>query len=211
MLVGAKIEHNLLEKGHKVDILIEGGDVTLSVQEDVFSFKKLEAELTQLARQVDGVGKITAKKSPSAKNSIYRRQKFELPSKVLFVDDEKEFVKTVSERLISRDVGTYGVYDGEAALEVVSEDQPDVMVLDLKMPGLHGVEVLRRTKELAPEVEVIILTGHGTMDDMQQCMELGAFAYMNKPVDIEELSASIKAASEKADAAAGKNGAPQNG
>ena len=211
MLLEVKIEHILLEKGHKIGILVAEGDTTLTVEEDVFNFGKLEEELSQLARQVEGVGKVTVKQSPNAKKSIYRRQKFELPSKVLFVDDEKEFVQTVSERLISRDVGTYGVYDGEAALEVVNEDQPDVMVLDLKMPGIHGVEVLRQTKELAPEVEVIILTGHGTMDDMQQCMELGAFAYMNKPVDIEELSTTIKAASEKAAAAAGKNGSPKNG
>lgn len=197
MLLEVEIESILLQKGHKVGILVAEKDVTLTVEEDVLNFRKLEEELSQLARQADGIGKVNVKQSPSAKNSIYRRQKFELPSKVLFVDDEKDFVKTVSDRLISRDVGTYGVYDGEAALEVVNEDQPDVMVLDLKMPGLHGVEVLRRTKELAPEVEVIILTGHGTMDDMQQCMKLGAFAYMNKPVDIEELSATIKAASEK--------------
>lgn len=203
MLLEAKIEQILLEKGHKVGILVVEGDAILTVEEDVFNFRKLDDELAQYARQVIGVGKVTVEKSLNAKNSIYRRQKFELPSKVLFVDDEKDFVQTVSERLISRDVGTYGVYDGEAALEVVTEDQPDVMVLDLKMPGLHGVEVLRQTKELAPEVEVIILTGHGTMDDMQQCMELGAFAYMNKPVDIEELSASIKAASEKAAAVVG--------
>jgi two-component system response regulator CpxR len=211
MLVKARIEQLLLEKGHKVGIVVLDGDATLTVEEDVFNFRKLEEELTQLTRQAQGVGKVIVQQSPKAKNSIYRRQKFELPSKVLFVDDEKEFVQTVSERLISRDVGTYGVYDGEAALELINEDQPDVMVLDLKMPGLHGVEVLRRTKELAPEVEVIILTGHGTMDDMQQCMELGAFAYMNKPVDIEELSATIKAASEKAAATAGKNGAQKKG
>jgi DNA-binding NtrC family response regulator len=65
------------------------------------------------------------------------------------------------------------------------------------LTGLHGVEVLRKTKELAPEIEVIILTGHGTTKDMDQCMELGAFAYMNKPVNIEELSATIKAANDK--------------
>ncbi len=211
MLVEVKIEHILLENGHKIGAVVASGNATLTVAEDVFNFRKLEEELTALASQVEGVGKVTVNQSPGAKNSIYRRQKFELPSKVLFVDDEKEFVQTVSERLISRDVGTYGVYDGEAALELVTEDQPDVMVLDLKMPGLHGVEVLRQTKELAPEVEVIILTGHGTMDDMQQCMELGAFAYMNKPVDIEELSATIKAASEKVAAAVKKNGSPKNG
>ena len=118
--------------------------------------------------------------------------------KVLFVDDEKEFVQTVAQRLIGRDVGTYGVYNGDDALELIAEDRPDVMVLDLKMPGLYGVEVLRRTKKLAPEVEVIILTGHGTHEDMKECMELGAYAYLNKPVDIEELSVTIQAANGKA-------------
>jgi len=210
MLIETQIERILLEKGHKVGIVVVDGDATLTIDESVFNFRKFEEELSQLARQAEDVGKVTIKESPSAKTSIYRRQKFELPSKVLFVDDEKEFVQTVSERLIGRDVGTYGVYDGEAALEVVNEDPPDVMVLDLKMPGLHGVEVLRRTKELAPEVEVVILTGHGTMDDMQQCMELGAFAYMNKPVDIEELSATIKAANEKAAAGSKKNSTRNN-
>ena len=136
-------------------------------------------------------------KSYKYNESIYRRQNFDLPSKVLFVDDEKEFVQTVSERLISRDVGTYGVYNGEDALNLIEDDRPDVMVLDLKMPGLYGVEVLRRAKKIAPEVEVIILTGHGSNQDMLDCMELGAFAYMNKPVDIEELSATIKAAYQK--------------
>lgn len=194
----AKIEAILLENGHKVDIIVDGETATLTVKEDVLNFSKLEDELTQLALQVDGINKVIFKDVPGSSRSIYRKQKFELPSKVLFVDDEKEFVNTVSERLIGRDVGTYGVYDGESALLVVDEDKPDVMVLDLKMPGLHGVEVLRRTKERAPDVEVIILTGHGTMDDMQECMKLGAFAYLNKPVDIEELSATIKAANEKA-------------
>jgi two-component system, OmpR family, response regulator CpxR len=128
---------------------------------------------------------------------VSRPQPLELPSKVLFVDDEREFVQTVSQRLISRDVGTYGVYDGKEALDLIAEDSPEVMVLDLKMPGMHGVEVLRQTKEIAPEIEVIILTGHGTTKDMEECMQLGAFAYMNKPVNIEELSATIKAANDK--------------
>ena len=82
-------------------------------------------------------------------------------------------------------------------LDLIAEDRPEVMVLDLKMPGLHGIEVLRQAKEIAPEIEVIILTGHGTTKDMEECMKLGAFAYMNKPVNIEELSATIKAANDK--------------
>ncbi len=205
------VQQALLQAGHRLDVIVNRGEVLLRVQKSVLNYDKLVAELTSMTSSVEGVQKVVVEKGYDYNNSIYRRQKFDLPSKVLFVDDEKEFVNTVSERLIGRDVGTYGVYDGETALSVVEEDKPDVMVLDLKMPGLHGVEVLRQTKELAPKVGVIILTGHGTMDDMQQCMELGAFAYMNKPVDIEELSATIKAASEKAAAAAGKNVTPKNG
>ena len=107
---------------------------------------------------------------------VYRRADFKLPSKVLLVDDEREFVQTLSERLLLREIGSAVVYDGEQALKLVSEDEPEVMVLDLKMPGIDGVEVLKRTKRDHPEVEVIILTGHGSDRDRQQCMELGAFA-----------------------------------
>lgn len=198
LLLECGVNFALLNSGHKMKVFVQGGAVRLKVEKAVINFDKLAKELkTIVVNQVDGVNEVVVEKSPDYNDSIYRRQKFNLPSKVLFVDDEKEFVQTVSERLISRDVGTYGVFSGEEALNVIAEDRPDVMVLDLKMPGLYGVEVLRRTKEMAPEVEVIILTGHGTHQDMMDCMQLGAFAYMNKPVDIEELSANIKAANEK--------------
>lgn len=197
MIRAVRIERTLLLNGHKLGVEVDGGKVTVIVRKSVFNFSKLTAELTELVKKTDGVEKVKVVQDSDYDVSIYRKQTFELPSKVLFVDDEKEFVQTVSQRLISRDVGTYGVFSGEEALDLVSEDRPDVMVLDLKMPGLHGVEVLRRTKEIAPEVEVIILTGHGTSEDMEQCMKLGAFAYMNKPVNIEELSDTITKAYEK--------------
>ena len=197
MKAEAAVESLMLKAGHKMDIEVEGGELVLKVQKSVFNFDKLVTELNSLVKGVEGIRTVVVEKSYRYNDSIYRRQNFDLPSKVLFVDDEKEFVQTVSERLISRDVGTYGVYNGEDALNLIEDDRPDVMVLDLKMPGLYGVEVLRRAKKIAPEVEVIILTGHGSNQDMLDCMELGAFAYMNKPVDIEELSATIKAAYQK--------------
>ncbi len=197
MRLAAEVERILLLHGHNMIIKASDGDIQLTARQSVLNHSSLKAKLTEIVKQVKGVRNVELAQGATSSDSIYRNQKFELPSKVLFVDDEKEFVQTVSQRLISRDVGTYGVYNGEDALEIVAEDRPDVMVLDLKMPGLYGVEVLRRTKEIAPEVEVIILTGHGTSKDMQDCMDLGAFAYMNKPVDIEELSATIKAANEK--------------
>jgi DNA-binding response OmpR family regulator len=83
---------------------------------------------------------------------------------------------------------------------MVEEEEPEVMILDLKMPGIDGIEVLRKVKSSRPGIEVIILTGHGSEADRKVCMELGAFAYLHKPVDIEELSKTLKAANEKVQA-----------
>jgi DNA-binding NtrC family response regulator len=130
-------------------------------------------------------------------SDIYRKFDFEVPSKVLLVDDEREFVKTLSERLILRDMGSAVAFDGESALKLVHEEEPEVMILDLKMPGIDGIEVLRRVKETQPGIEVIILTGHGSETDRETCMNLGAFAYLQKPVDIDILSDTLKKANEK--------------
>jgi DNA-binding response OmpR family regulator len=71
------------------------------------------------------------------------------------------------------------------------------MILDLKMPGIDGIEVLKRVKQTRPEIEVIILTGHGSEQDRATCLELGAFAYLQKPVDIELLTTTLKKANEQ--------------
>ena len=197
MKTTAEIERTLLTNGHKTCVRTSDGNVTLSVESSAPNFIELKTELTELVKRLKGVREVTVETTESSADSPYRQKKYEQPSKVLLVDDEQEFVQTVSERLISRDVGTYGVYDGESALELIAVDRPDVMVLDLKMPGLNGLEVLRRAKELAPEIEIIILTSHGTTKDMEECMKLGAFAYINKPVNLEKLSATIKAANQK--------------
>jgi DNA-binding response OmpR family regulator len=94
-------------------------------------------------------------------------------------------------------MGTAVAQDGQTALRMIAEDQPEVIVLDLKMPGIDGIEVLRRVKESNPDVEVIILTGHGSEADRVKCIELGAFAYLHKPVDIDVLSKKLKEATEK--------------
>ena len=73
-------------------------------------------------------------------------------------------------------------------MELLENELPDVMVLDLKMPGMGGIDVLRKTKEMNPEIEFIVLTGHGSEDDKKVCMDLGAYAYLHKPVDISQLT-----------------------
>ena len=114
--------------------------------------------------------------------------------KVLLVDDEQKFVDALSERLQMRDMVNETVYDGKEALSFVDDKEPDVMVLDLKMPGIDGMEVLRRVKKKFPAIQVIILTGHGTDRDEEESRRIGVYDYLNKPVDIEVLVSRIKAA-----------------
>jgi len=107
--------------------------------------------------------------------------------KVLLVDDEEEFVQSLSERLEMRDLNSDTALNGEQALQIVKDQVPDVMVLDLKMPGIDGMEVLRRVRKAYPKVQVIILTGHGTDKDEEEAKRLGAFSYLQKPVEIDHL------------------------
>jgi len=114
--------------------------------------------------------------------------------KVLLVDDEEEFVKALAERLQMRDLNSETVLDGEQALDFVDKKEPDVMVLDLRMPGIDGIEVLKRVKKAYPQIQVIILTGHGTEKDEERARQLGAFDYLEKPVDIDKLVDRMKKA-----------------
>jgi len=107
--------------------------------------------------------------------------------KVLLVDDEVAFVDTLAQRLRIRGLKVDVVYDGEQALSVIREIGPDVIVLDLKMPGLYGIEVLRAIKKFNPDIQVIVLTGHGTNEDEAQARTLGGFDFMRKPADIDLL------------------------
>lgn len=111
--------------------------------------------------------------------------------KILLVDDEVEFVTTLAERLALRGIAARTAHDGETALRMLSEDRPQVMVLDVMMPGMKGLDVLSRVKETAPEVQVILLTGQGRTRDGIEGMKLGAFFYMMKPLDLDELIAKM--------------------
>lgn len=117
--------------------------------------------------------------------------------KVLMVDDEEDFVQTLAERMKMRDLSPDLALSGEQALQAVKADVPDVMVLDLKMPGIDGMEVLRRVREAYPMVQVVILTGHGSEKDEAEAKRLGAFAYLQKPVDMEKLIRTLRDAYKK--------------
>lgn len=197
-LLAAKVGTVLAGEGHNVEVSAKGDAVTLTINKHVLMLERLERELAEIVGKVDGVGSVKTEVGKGFhQTDIYRKMDFDIPSKVLLVDDEREFVQTLSERLMMRDMGSAVVYDGESALDLVKEDEPEVMILDLKMPGIDGIEVLRRVKSEHPNIEVIILTGHGSEKDREVCMELGAFAYLHKPVDIDALSETLKAANEK--------------
>jgi DNA-binding response OmpR family regulator len=117
--------------------------------------------------------------------------------KVLLVDDEEEFVKTLAERIEMREVKSKIALNGEEALKTMDEDLPDVMVLDLKMPGIDGLEVLRRAKKAYPGVQIIMLTGHGSEKDEKEARRLGVFEYLQKPVEFEKLMRTITKAYKK--------------
>ena len=114
--------------------------------------------------------------------------------KVLLVDDEVAFTRTLAQRLIMRDLRVIVAHDGEQALAKLKKDEPDVIVLDLNMPGMHGMDVLREIKKVCPDTQVIILTGHGTDKEEEEATKLGGFGFLKKPTDIETLEDEIKAA-----------------
>jgi DNA-binding NtrC family response regulator len=106
---------------------------------------------------------------------------------VLLVDDEVEFLETLVKRLKRRNLAVTGANSGEEALGVLSHSPVDVVVLDVKMPGMDGLTALREIKKRFPLVEVIMLTGHASMEVAIEGMEQGAFDYLMKPMDIDEL------------------------
>lgn len=191
--LAAQVEVTLVEEGHNVEVTARNGAVTLSIHKRVLRFSRLEDELRSIASKVYGVESVAVNVgSDDSREDVYHKHDVSLPGRVLLVDDERELAQTLSERLQLRDMGSAVAYDGESALKIVKEDDPEVMIIDLKMPGINGLEVLRKVKQIRPEIEVIILTGKGSSVDEEQCRRLGAFGYLQKPVDIGKLSELIK-------------------
>ena len=117
--------------------------------------------------------------------------------KVLVVDNETEFASTLAERLRLRKIAAESVYSGAETLATVPHFRPDVLILDLHMPDMSGLDVLLKVKAIDPTIEVILLTGHGSFDAGITSMELGAFDYIVKPVDLTLIMEKINEAFEK--------------
>jgi DNA-binding NtrC family response regulator len=121
-----------------------------------------------------------------------------LETNILLVDDEEGFVTALAKRLGARDMKVLSAHSGEEGLAKLDQDPAvDVVLLDVKMPGMDGIETLREIKRAHPTVEVIMLTGHGTVESAIDGMKLGAFDYLMKPCDLEELMAKVEEARTK--------------
>jgi len=192
-LLASKVELALASEGHEIQVRAYGSEVVLTIPKNIILLGKFEDELREIASKVPGVKKVNTELSAEfykRKTSDFNRGKS--GAKLLLVDDEREFVHTLSERLLMREIGSAVVYDGEQALAYIEEENPPVIILDLKMPGIDGIEVLRRVKASHADINVIILSGHGSKEDEKKCLELGAVAYLQKPVDIDNLTSLLK-------------------
>jgi DNA-binding response OmpR family regulator len=123
-----------------------------------------------------------------------------IPTHILLVDDEKDFVEMLALRLNETGEKVTQAYDGQMGLDILKRENIDVVILDIKMPGMDGIQVLREIKSLYPLVEVILLTGHGSAETAVEGMKLGAFDYLLKPADVDELTAKLQGAREKKEA-----------
>lgn len=117
--------------------------------------------------------------------------------RLLIVDDEDAFRRTVAKRLMKRGIDTKQAVSGEECLEILKKDPVDVVVLDVKMPGMDGIETLHHIKKKHPKTEVIMLTGHATTQDGVDGIKTGAFDYLSKPIELEHLLGKIRQAYEK--------------
>ena len=120
-------------------------------------------------------------------------------SKILLVDDEVVFTNNMSKLLTNRGYRVTAVNSGDAAIRVLDEEDFDVVVLDLKMPGMDGITTLKEIKKLGLLTETLVLTGHGSIDTALEATKLGAYDYLTKPCEIDELVEKIEGAWGKKD------------
>jgi len=117
--------------------------------------------------------------------------------KVLLVDDEEEFTSVLSERMQNRGLKVDAVASGTDALEMVEKQSYDAIIVDLQMPGIDGIETLKRMLQKNPDMQVILLTGHATLEKGIEAVKLGAVDFLEKPADLQQLLDKIKSASRK--------------
>ncbi len=199
--LAADAEIALSKIGQGLLVKVSGGNIVVTIDKKVLMLNKFQQKIINTVQQIPNVKSVKTEIGKNYyKSDIIHNYEFETPLRILLVDDEKEFVQTLSERLRMRQFTSEIAYNGQEALDFTENEETEVIVLDLKMPGIDGFEVLEKIKKNKPEIEVIILTGHGSEKDKEACLDLGAFAYLQKPADIDLISETMKKAYRKIEA-----------
>lgn len=123
---------------------------------------------------------------------------------ILIVDDEEDLCTILDNSLSQDGYRVLTAFNGTMALQLVKKEEPDLVLLDIKMPGMNGVEVLRRIRKMKKETVVIMFTAHGTLETARRAMELGAYDYVTKPIDLFFLKSLVREVLEKANKGAKK-------
>jgi YesN/AraC family two-component response regulator len=139
-------------------------------------------------RQIRSVGKMSEQTGTAVNKG-----------KLLIVDDEPDFVESLEWQLTKRGYEVQVALSGDAALDVLRSERIDILIADIRMPGMDGIELIRRAGALAPDLQSIVITGHGGVDTAIEAMRIGAINYLRKPVGVEELDVSIQKGIEKRD------------
>ena len=195
LVVAAKLTHRLVEVGPELTARVTNKKAEILLGRHVLRISRLKEKIRQVALAHPGIDTVEIKIGQGFhRANVAFDFEPDLPPRILLVDDEREFTHTLSDRLKLRNIETAVAHDGEKALRIAERGEADVMILDLKMPGVDGFEVLERVRKTHPEIAVVILTGHGSDADCKRCLEMGAFAYLRKPAEIGKLTETLNAA-----------------
>lgn len=191
--LASRVEVALSCAGHCVSVEASGGKIRLTVDKKAPQPSALADALYHIASDIAGVRDVEICLGPSSSSvGAYRQYEPSIHFKLLLVDDEQEFVQTLAERLRMRNIPSHAVFSGKDALKLLEEDPPDLILIDLKMPGMNGFEILAWVRKNYPQIGVIVLSGHGTEEDRNRCLDMGAAAYLQKPTDINRLIETLK-------------------
>jgi CheY-like chemotaxis protein/cytidylate kinase len=197
-LLASRVNLALIGGGHALKVSCRDATVAVVIDRGVIRLQKLKEDIEKTVMAVEGVKGVRVEVSPEVQKGLYYKVfRADMPARVLLVDDDREFVEILANALRRQDIGAVSVFGGAEALSVVEEEEPAIMVLDLNMPGMKGIDVLKSVKNSRPEIEIIVLTGHGSGQDRLEAESHGAFSYLEKPVDMELLVSTVMDAHRK--------------
>lgn len=195
----AEVNLRLVKAGYDVEVDVIDSLAILTIHKPVTRLKAFREKITAIAASVDGISDVRTQLGDGFNYpSINPMSRVTTPDRILICENEQEFIHKLSERLQAADLKSSVVYDGQQAIDVANKEDPAVMVLDLMMPGIDGINTLRSIRKENPDIRVIILTKDYDPKEEKKSLELGAYAYLKKPVNVDKMARIMKSAYQEA-------------